>query len=85
MKFANLLWAITNDGRKHYRLAIAMGCSEVRFSRCLSGRSDFTLEEQREIAGVLGYSSEWLFRKTKAPIRLPRLTEPTEPESKRVV
>lgn len=68
MKFANLLWAITNDGRKQYRLAMAIGCSEVRFSRCLSGRSTFTQEEQEKMAGALGFSREWLFRKTKPPV-----------------
>lgn len=71
MKFANLLWAITNDGRKHYRLALAIGCSEIRFSRCISGRSNFTQSEQEKMAGVLGYSREWLFRKMKPPVRSP--------------
>jgi hypothetical protein len=78
MKFANVLWAITNDGRKHYRLAMAMGCTEIRFSRCLSGRSNFTSEEQGKLAQVLGYSREWLFRKVKPPARL---TQPKLPHS----
>lgn len=67
MKFANLLWAVANDGRPHYKIALSAGLGEARFSRCLSGRSQFTSEERERVAGALGYSLDWLFTEIRVP------------------
>ncbi len=68
MNFPHLLWAITNWG-PHYKLALAVGCSESRLSRCLYGRSTFTDEERASIARVLGLSEKWLFEEVEPPVR----------------
>jgi hypothetical protein len=68
MKFPNLLWAIANYGAQ-YELARAIGCSESRFSRCLSARSDFTAVERAALARTLGFSEAWLFQPVKPPAR----------------
>jgi hypothetical protein len=65
MRFANLLWALSTDERPHYRIAAAIGCSEARFSRCLSGRASFSDSERKRLAGVLGYRESWLFHMVK--------------------
>jgi transcriptional regulator with XRE-family HTH domain len=69
LKYPNLLWAITNWGA-HYRLAQAIGRSEARLSRCLSGRTQFTAEERQTIAQALGYPAEWLFEEPQPPTRM---------------
>jgi hypothetical protein len=70
MKFPHLLWAITNWG-PHYRLAQAIGRSEARLSRCLSGRTNFTQEERSALSRVLRYSESWLFEEVEPPARKP--------------
>jgi plasmid maintenance system antidote protein VapI len=72
MRFANLLWALLTDGRPHYRIAAAIGCSEARFSRCFTGRATFTEDEKTRLAVVLGYSEPWLFQVVKRKVRLNR-------------
>jgi DNA-binding transcriptional regulator YdaS (Cro superfamily) len=69
VKHPNLLWAIKNWGA-HYRLAQAIGRSEARLSRCLSGRTNFTAEERFAIARVLGFSEAWLFEEAAPPARI---------------
>lgn len=66
MKYAHLLWAITNWGT-HYRLARAIDRSEARLSRCLSGRTPFTPEERAALAFALGFSEAWLFEEIEPP------------------
>jgi hypothetical protein len=73
MKFPHLLWAIATYGA-HYRLAHAIGRSEARLSRCLSGRTQFTVEERAELSRVLGFSEAWLFEAVEPPARK-KLTE----------
>ena len=68
MNFPHLLWSIANWG-PHYKLARAVGCSESRLSRCLYGRSEFTIEEREAIARVLGRSEKWLFEMVEPPAR----------------
>lgn len=66
MKFPHLSWAISNWG-PHYRLAQAVGRSEARLSRCLSGRANFSTEERIAIARILGFSEAWLFEEAAPP------------------
>jgi hypothetical protein len=61
VNYPHLLWAIVQWGGPHYRLAQAISRSEARFSRCLSGRTNFTPEERAALSLVLGYSEAWLF------------------------
>jgi hypothetical protein len=61
MKFPNLVWAAGQNRWAHYQIAAFADMSESRFSRCLSGRADFSSEEQRKLSmlsGIpqLGYS-----------------------------
>ena len=67
MKFPNLSWAIARQHRAHYRAAIEAGISESRFSRCLSGRSQFSQEERLKLASCLGYAELWLFQEVSPP------------------
>jgi hypothetical protein len=66
VKFPHLLWAIANWGA-HYRLAQAIGRSEARLSRCLSGRANFSTDERLAIARILGFSEQWLFEEAAPP------------------
>jgi hypothetical protein len=66
VKFPHLLWAIANWGA-HYRLAQAIGRSEARLSRCLSGRANFSTDERFAIARILGFSEAWLFEEAAPP------------------
>jgi hypothetical protein len=66
VRFPHLLWAIENWG-PHYRLAQAIGRSEARLSRCLSGRANFSSEERFAIASILGFPQEWLFEEAMPP------------------
>jgi hypothetical protein len=70
MKFPNLSWAIARQHRAHYRAALEAGMSESRFSRCLSGRSQFAPEERRKLATCLGYAETWLFQEVVPPARV---------------
>ena len=66
MKFAHLLWAISNWGRR-YRLAHSISRSEARLSRCLSGRANFTPEERAALSRVLRFPESWLFEEVTPP------------------
>jgi hypothetical protein len=68
MKYPNLIWAIGQRRYAHYEVARAAAMTESRFSRCLSGRFEFSGEEQREISALLDYSRDWLFAKITPPI-----------------
>jgi transcriptional regulator with XRE-family HTH domain len=61
MKFTNLEWAIKQRGSQ-FRFAAQLGQSESWLSRRLTGRSEFKTEDQRHIAELLGYPTEWLFQ-----------------------
>jgi hypothetical protein len=67
VKYPHLLWALANWG-PHYKFAQAIGKSEARLSRCLSGRTSFTSQERSEMARVLGFSEDWLFEEVE-PLR----------------
>ena len=68
MEYPNLIWAIGQRRYAHYELARAADMTESRFSRCLSGRFEFSDEERRKIGALLGYSRDWLFAKITPPI-----------------
>lgn len=80
MKYPHLLWAVANWGA-HYRLAQAIGRSEARLSRCLSGRAEFTLEECAALSRVLGFSESWLFEEAAPPSVTPRPAAPARAET----
>jgi len=67
MRFPNLVWAIGQHRLAHYEVAGSAGMSEARFSRCLNGRFEFSEGERVKIAGLLGYSQEWLFEQITLP------------------
>lgn len=67
MRFPNLAWAIAERHLAHYQVAASAAMSESRFSRCLSGRIEFTPEERLAVANTLGYPSNWLFREIVPP------------------
>jgi hypothetical protein len=70
MKFPNLIWAIGRQRWTHYQTASAVGMSESRFSRCLTGRFEFSQEECAKLAAVLQYPQAWLFREIVPPKHL---------------
>ena len=70
MKFPNLAWAIREDGLHNYHVAAAIDLSESRFSRCLTGRSEFSSEDREKLAAFLRYPSTWLFQEIVPPKRL---------------
>jgi helix-turn-helix protein len=72
MKFPNLSWATHQGGLTHYRVAARVGMSESKFSRCLTGRSEFSQEERSRLAAVLQYPQAWLFQEIVPPERLQR-------------
>jgi hypothetical protein len=71
MKFPNLVWAIRNHRMAHYQAAAKADMSESRFSRCLSGRAEFSSEERRKIGNCLGYPETWLFKEVSLPSEAP--------------
>jgi len=73
VKFPNLVWAINDQRMAHYQAAAKAGMGESRFSRCLSGRSEFTSEEQRKIGSCLGYPATWLFQEVSPPCQGPMI------------
>jgi hypothetical protein len=75
MKFPNLVWATSRERLTHYRLAAAVGISESRFSRCLSGRAEFCQNEREAIARELDYTEGWLFQEITPPEHRTRLEE----------
>lgn len=54
MKFPNLYWAMAEHRLAHYQAAAEIGMSESKFSRCLTGRAKFSLEERQKLASYLG-------------------------------
>ena len=72
MRYPNLVWASSHDRLANYQVAAAAGMSDSRFSRCLSGRSEFSREERIKLAKCLGYPEVWLFQPVQPPARLPR-------------
>jgi hypothetical protein len=70
MKFPNLAWAIRQDGLANYHVAAAIELSETKFSRCLTGRSEFSPEDREKLAAFLRYPSAWLFLEISPPKRL---------------
>ncbi len=69
MIFPNLSWACSEARLANYEVAAATEISESRFSRCLSGRFEFTQEEKVKIAKCLGYPNTWLFQTVEPPAR----------------
>ena len=69
MLFPNLCWACSQARRANYEVAAEAEISESRFSRCLSGRFEFTQEEKVKIAKCLGYPTTWLFQTVEPPAR----------------
>lgn len=67
VRYPNLAWAINERHRAHYQAAAEVGMSESRFSRCLTGRSEFSSEDRKTIAKLLDYPEDWLFRKADPP------------------
>ena len=69
MRFPNLAWAARQNGLTHYRVAAGIEVSESKFSRCLTGRLDFTDEEREKLASFLNYPVSWLFQEIAPPER----------------
>jgi hypothetical protein len=67
MKFPNLVWAISQHRLPHYQAAAKAEMSEIKFSRCLSGRAEFSSEEQMKLAAFLEYPAGWLFLEVSPP------------------
>lgn len=72
MKFPHLVWAIAQRGLANYQAAEAVGLNETRFSRGLSGRVEFSPEEQAKLARLLRYPKDWLFEEISPPRRAQR-------------
>jgi hypothetical protein len=72
MKFPNLVWAIGECRLAHYQAAAEAGVSETRFSRCLSGRAEFSQQEKEKLATFLAYPVAWLFQEIIPPISIHR-------------
>jgi transcriptional regulator with XRE-family HTH domain len=68
MKFPNLEWAIDQQRFAHYEVAAEADMSPSTFSRCLSGRVEFSAEERGKIASLLGYPATWLFQEIVPPV-----------------
>lgn len=69
MRFPHLMWAIAREGFKQYELAARLDQSESHFSRCLSGRAEFSDRERALLAALLTYPESWLFREIVPPRR----------------
>jgi transcriptional regulator with XRE-family HTH domain len=69
LKYPNLFWALSQFGSR-YKFAATIDRSESWLSRRLKGRVEFSPEDQRAIAGALGYPVVWLFEEPKPPARL---------------
>jgi len=67
MEFPNLIWAASRRGLTQYQLAASANMSESRFSRCLSGRAEFTSGERQGLASRLSYPEDWLFQEVSPP------------------
>jgi len=61
MKYPNLVWAISDRRLAHYELAQRADMEPSRFSRCITGRFDFTPNERTRISEVLSLDESWLF------------------------
>jgi hypothetical protein len=69
MKYHNLSLAIAERRLTHYQVAAEANMSPTRFSRCASGRSEFSSGERLTLAGYLGYPAAWLFEEVSPPPR----------------
>jgi hypothetical protein len=67
MKYPLLVWALSRIQVPHYAAAASAGITESRFSRCLSGRADFSAEEMERLVHLLGYPHYWLFQEVVPP------------------
>jgi hypothetical protein len=70
MKYPNLAWACSQARLANYEVAARAEMSESRFSRCLTGRFEFSEEEKNRLAKCLGYPSSWLFQAIQPPARI---------------
>lgn len=70
MKFPNLSWAGSQSRLANYQVAAIASMSESRFSRCLTGRTEFSSDERERLARYFGYPEEWLFQQVNPPARL---------------
>jgi hypothetical protein len=67
MRFPNVAWALAHRRIPQYTLAVIIGRSEARVSRCLAGRTDFNDSERRAISQALGFPETWLFEEVVPP------------------
>jgi transcriptional regulator with XRE-family HTH domain len=70
VKFPNLAWAIHERGSQ-FQFAAQVGESESWLSRRLTGRVEFTENEQERVARILGLPVGWLFQTPEPPGRKP--------------
>lgn len=70
MRYPNLAWACSQARLANYEVAAAAQMSESRFSRCLTGRFEFSQEEKTRVAKCLGYPETWLFQTVQPPARV---------------
>jgi transcriptional regulator with XRE-family HTH domain len=66
MRFPNLVWAIRECGSQ-FQFAAKLGANESWLSRRLTGRIQFSAEDQSRIAEILGYPANWLFQTPQPP------------------
>jgi hypothetical protein len=78
MKYPNLSWAIAERRLTHYQVAAEANMSPTRFSRCASGRSQFSASERLTLASCLGYPAAWLFEEVSPPEHISRLNGGSE-------
>ena len=78
MEYPNLGWAIGQRRLANYEVAARVDMSESRFSRCSSGRTCSSLQEQQNLASCLGYPVSWLFQKVSPPHRVSQSAGNTE-------
>jgi hypothetical protein len=70
MRYPNLAWACSQVRLANYEVAAQAEMSESRFSRCLTGRFEFSEEEKNKLAKCLGYPASWLFQAIQPPARI---------------
>lgn len=69
MKYPNIAYAAGIRGMVQYQLASSAGMSESRLSRCVNGRSEFSISERKRVAESLDYDESWLFERPTPPKR----------------
>jgi len=67
VRYPNLRYAASLKRLRNYELARAVGMSEWRLSRVLTGRAEFTPAEREKICSLLGFSADWLFANPVPP------------------